>query len=453
MRDTLELILEEQYTVLTAANGESALQLLDTNPVDVVLLDIRMPGIDGFEVLRKIKEEQAEIEVIMITVVREIELAVKAIKLGAYDYITKEFNNDALKILVHRALEKRRLQRKVFYLHSEIEQLIEHEFIVGQSKKMKEVYSTVEKAAVLPSTVLINGESGTGKELVARIIHQRSNRADKPFITVNLAAVPENLAESTLFGHERGAFTGAYKRHIGKFELAHEGTLFLDEIGDLDINLQAKLLRAIQEGEIERVGGNQPIPVDVRLVTATKVDLQRAMKEGAFREDLFYRLNVIPIPLPPLRERSIDIPLFVDLFITRYNKRFHKSIEGIEKEALQVLTEYSWPGNIRELENLIERAVGLSEGSILTIADIPIELSLSEVGVSSKSDFSLREAMESVERNFIIRALERCRWNQTRTADALNISLSALKYKMKKLKIYEKLETTRKSSLEEKDDV
>jgi two-component system response regulator AtoC len=436
IRDTLTLILKKQHHVLTAPDGETALHLIDTNPVDVVLLDIQLPGINGLEVLERIKESQDQIEVIMITVLKDIETAVKAIKLGAYDYITKEFEYDTVENLVHRAIEKKTLLRKVFYLHSEIEQLIEQEFIIGQTERMKEVYAVINKTAELLTTVLIRGESGTGKELVARIIHRKSARAEKPFITVNMASVPEGLAESTLFGHERGAFTGAYKRHLGKFELANEGTLFLDEIGDLDINLQAKLLRAIQEGEIERVGGTQVIPIDIRLVTATRINLEEAVERGTFREDLFYRLNVIPVNLPPLRDRLVDVPDFVELFIDRYNKRFHKKIEGIEPEALEVFSEYSWPGNIRELENLIERMVALSEDLVIRQSDIPIEFLISGKEPALRRGLPLKEALETFERSLIIRALEGCQWHRAKTAKSLGISLSALKYKMKRLSIY-----------------
>lgn len=439
IRDTLGLILKKNYRVLTAPDGETGLQLFDTNSIDVVLLDIKLPGLDGLEVLKRIKESQELTEVIMITVIKEIDTAVEAIKLGAYDYITKEFEYDTVENLVHRALEKKTLLKKVFYLHSELEHLIEQEFIIGVGDNMKEVYTVIEKTAELPTIVLVRGESGTGKELVARIIHRKSERAEKPFITVNMAAVPEGLVESTLFGHERGAFTGAYKRHIGKFELANEGTIFLDEIGDLDVNLQAKLLRVIQEGEIERLGGVQSIPIDVRLIAATRINLEEGIKRGTFREDLFYRLNVIPINLPPLRERLFDIPEFVDLFIDRYNKRFHKRIEGIDPEALQVLKEYPWPGNIRELENLIERMVALSEGPIIRQADIPIEFFISGRGYPVRSDFPLKVALETFELNLIMRALEGCQWNRARTADSLGISLSTLKYKMKKLNIYKLL--------------
>lgn len=439
VRDTLSLILKKHHRVATAPDGETALELLEGNTFDVVLLDIRLPGLDGLEVLRRIKESQDQVEVIMITVVREIETAVRAIKLGAYDYVTKEFNYEAVENLVQRALEKKALQREVSYLHSEIEELTERELIMGLSPQMEDVGAVVEKTARLPTTVLISGESGTGKELVARFIHLKSDRATRPFVTVNLAAIPTYLAESTLFGHERGAFTGAYKRHIGKFELAHGGTLFLDEVGDLDLNLQAKLLRAVQEGEIERVGGTQQIPLDVRLIVATKSNLEEAVKRGDFREDLFYRLNVIPLKLPPLRERLIDVPLLVELFIERYNRAFHKKIEGMTPRALQLLTEYSWPGNIRELENVIERLVALADGPLIDEADLPLDLSISAAEPDRSGDLPLKHALEAFERNFIVRALDRCGGSRTRAAEALGVSLSTLKYKMNKLGIYELL--------------
>lgn len=444
VRDTLGLILKKRFHLITAADGESALELLKTHTVDVVLLDIRLPGIDGLEVLKRIKESYDSIEVIMITVVRDIETAVRAIKLGAYDYMTKEFKYDAVENLIHRVLEKQSLLRKINYLSAEIAELTEEEFIIGHGSEMNRVREVVEKVAELPTTVLISGESGTGKELVARMIHRESDRCEKPFVTVNMAAVPEHLAESTLFGHERGAFTGAYKRHIGRFELAHEGTLFLDEVGDLDLNLQPKILRVIQEGELERVGGAGTIPIDVRLVTATRIDLEKAVEEGRFREDLFYRLNVIPIPLPPLRDRLQDIPLLVELFVNRYNKRFHKQIERMDEDALQAMASYPWPGNIRELENMVERLVALAEGPVLRASDIPLDLSVLAGHTVSKDGVPLNKARDAFEKSYIIRALERCGGKRAEAARALGISLSTLKYKMTNLGLYDVVKKGRK---------
>ncbi len=308
MRDTLTAILKREYRVLRVASGEAALPVLNKEDVDLLLLDVRLPGISGFEVLRIVKENYSLIEVIMISAIQEIETAVQAMKHGAYHYITKEFDYDQLRSLVRNAAERQDLNRQVLTLSAQVADQTEREFIVGPSKNTRDIVDLVHKVAKLSATILILGESGTGKELLARLIHKESGDADAPFIAVNLAAIPRELTESTLFGHERGAFTGAHRQQLGKFELASNGTLFLDEIGDLRLDLQAKLLRAIQEGEIERVGGSKPIKTEFRLIAATNVDLEKAVKDGRFREDLYYRINVIPIKLPPLRDRSEDVP-------------------------------------------------------------------------------------------------------------------------------------------------
>ena len=319
MRDTLTAILKRDYRVLQVASGEAALPILNREDVDLVLLDVRLPGISGFEVLRIVKENYSLVEVIMISAINEIETAVQAMKHGAYHYITKDFDYDQLRSLVRNASERQDLNRQVMTLSAQVADQTEREFIVGPSKMTRDIVDLVHKIAKLSATVLILGESGTGKELLARLIHREAGDADAPFIAVNLAAIPRELAESTLFGHERGAFTGAHRQQLGKFELASGGTLFLDEIGDLRLDLQAKLLRAIQEGEIERVGGTKPIKTEFRLIAATNVDLEKAVKEGRFREDLYYRINVIPIKLPPLRERADDIPQLAEFFLRRYN--------------------------------------------------------------------------------------------------------------------------------------
>ena len=331
MRDTLTAILKREYRVLRVASGEAALPILNREDVDLMLLDVRLPGIGGFEVLRIVKENYGLVEVIMISAVSEIETAVQAMKHGAYHYITKDFDYDQLRSLVRNAGERQDLNRQVLTLSAQVADQTEREFVVGSSKITRDIIDLVQKVAKLSATVLILGESGTGKELLARLIHREAGDPDAPFIAVNLAAIPRELAESALFGHERGAFTGAHRQQLGKFELASDGTLFLDEIGDLRLDLQAKLLRAIQEGEIERVGGTKPIKTDFRLIAATNVDLEKAVKEGRFREDLYYRINVIPIKLPPLRERSDDIPQLAEFFLRRYTARFRKRIEGITR--------------------------------------------------------------------------------------------------------------------------
>ena len=373
IRDTLEAILQREYNVLKASDGQAALRLLNEHEINIVLLDVLLPDINGLEILKQIKERFSDIEVIMITVVKEVDTAVRAMKLGAFHYITKDFDYDEVLALVEKAIERRQDARELLYLRTEMKESMEGEFIIGRSSKMREIHELVKKVAHLPPTILISGESGTGKQLLARYIHSESGLADRPFVTVDLGAVPETLMESTLFGHEKGAFSGAYRQHIGKFELADGGTLFLDEIANLRYELQSKLLRVIQEGEIERVGSTKTIRVNVRLITATNIDLAEAVRKGTFREDLYFRLNVIPIKLPPLRERISDIPQLVEFFIQRYNKRFKKNIKKVSQRALEALSSYDWPGNVREIENMIERLVAILDGDTILLEDIPIE--------------------------------------------------------------------------------
>ena len=379
MRDTLNAILRRDYRVLRAATGEAALAILNREDVDLMLLDVRLPGIDGFDVLRIVRENYSLIEVIMISAITDIETAVKAMKFGAYHYATKDFDYETIRSLVHNASERQDLNRQVMTLSAQVADQGDREFVVGPSKLTRDIVDLVGKVAKLSATVLILGESGTGKELLARLIHRESGNADAPFIAVNLAAIPRELVESTLFGHERGSFTGALKQQLGKFELASGGTLFLDEVGDLPLDLQAKLLRAIQEGEIERVGGAKPIKTDFRLIAATNVDLEKAVKDGRFREDLFYRINVIPIKLPPLRDRMEDLPELARFFLSRYKVRFRKNIQGISDSTLKILSSYWWPGNIRELENLIERLVAVSDKEWITDEDLPFEFHFAQL--------------------------------------------------------------------------
>jgi DNA-binding NtrC family response regulator len=437
IRDTLEAILQKDYAVLKADNGQTALQLVADKEIQIVLLDLILPDLNGLEVLKQIKDRFSDIEVIMITAVKDVATAVKAIKLGAYHYVTKSFDYDEILALVGKVVERQRDVRELLYLRSEIEPLAEAEFVTGRTRTMQEIYDLAQKVAKLPATVLILGESGTGKQLLARFIHKRSGLADRPFVTVDLAAIPETLVESTLFGHEKGSFTGAYRQHIGKFELADGGTLFLDEIGTLRNDLQAKLLRVIQEGEIERVGGTKTIQVSLRLISATNVNLADAVQKGTFREDLYYRLNVIPIKLPPLRERIADLPQLVEFFLQRYNRRFKKNVMQISQPALEILSSYSWPGNIRELENLIERLVALSEGETVLREHIPIEYSLDDLRRRYRKGEVFEKAMEAFERSFLLKALEKERWNRVAAARTLGIAASTLKYKIKKLKLHD----------------
>src|SRR4249919_2132206 len=436
MRDTLTAILKREHRVLRVASGEAALPVLNRENVDLVMLDVRLPGISGFEVLRIVRENYSLVETIMISAINDIETAVQAMKLGAYHYVTKEFDYDQLRSLVRNASERQDLNRQVLTLSAQVADQSEREFVVGPSKNTRDIVDLVHKIGKLSATVLILGESGTGKELLARLIHRESGDPGAPFIAVNLAAIPRELAESILFGHERGAFTGAHRQQLGKFELASNGTLFLDEVGDLRLDLQAKLLRAIQEGEIERVGGSKPIKTEFRLITATNIDLEKAVKEGRFREDLFYRINVIPIKLPPLRERTEDIPPLAEFFLRRYNTRFRKRVQSLSDSTMTLLRKYWWPGNIRELENLIERLVAMSDKEYIAEEDLPLEFHFAQLEPrGAHGDSLFEDATNTFERNFVLRALEKCGWNVTATAEYLGIPLSTLKYKMDKLDV------------------
>jgi DNA-binding NtrC family response regulator len=440
MRETLTAILRREYRVLRVSSGETALPVLEREDVHLVLLDVRLPGISGLETLRIVKENYSMVEVIMISAVSEIETAVQAMKHGAYHYITKDFDHDQLRSLVRNASERQDLNRQVLALSAQVADQTEREFIVGSNKVTRDIVDLVQRIAKLSATVLILGESGTGKELLARLIHREAGVPEAPFIAVNLAAIPRELAESALFGHERGAFTGAHRLQLGKFELASNGTLFLDEVGDLRLDLQAKLLRAIQEGEIERVGGIKPIRTEFRLITATNVDLEKAVKEGRFREDLYYRINVVPIKLPPLRERSEDVPQLAEFFLRRYNARFKKRIQGITDPTMALLKKYWWPGNIRELENLIERLAAVSDKDYISEEDLPLDFHFAQLEPQGKRSQSLfQDATNAFERNFILRALEKCGWNVTGAAEHLGIPLSTLKYKMDRLQLARRL--------------
>jgi DNA-binding NtrC family response regulator len=436
VRDSLTAMVRRDYRVLRSATGESALQLMEKEDIDLLLLDVRLPGISGFDVLRIARENYPHIEVIVISGSRDLDTAIEAMRLGAYHYISKDVEIESLRALLANAAERQDLSRNVMRLTAEVAEQNDREFIVGPSRTTREIIEMVQKVARLSATVLILGESGTGKELLARLIHRESSRPAGPFVAVNLAAIPHELIESTLFGHEKGSFTGAIRQQLGKFELAMDGTLFLDEIGELRLDLQAKLLRAIQEGEIERVGGTHPIRTDLRIIAATNIDLDKAVKEGRFREDLFYRLNVIPIRMPPLRDRLEDLNDLARFFLRRYNLKFKKNIEGIADTTLQVLMAYWWPGNIRELENLIERLVAVTDKDWITDEDLPYEFHVAQLNAQGPTAENLLErAVSTFERNFIIRALEKSGWNVTATSRVLGIPLSTLKFKMDRLEI------------------
>ena len=439
MRETLTAMLRRDYRVLRAATGEFALQILEKEDVDLMLLDVRLPGISGFEVLKIVRENYPYIEVIVISIIKELDVAIEAMRYGAYHYISKDFDLESVRTLVSNASERQDLNRDVLRLSAEVaEQQTDREFVAGASRATRDILDLVQKVAKLNATVLILGESGTGKELLARLIHRESGQPNSPFVAVNLAAIPRELVESTLFGHEKGAFTGAVRQQLGKFELAANGTLFLDEVGDLRYDLQAKLLRAIQESEIERVGGTHPIKTNLRLIAATNVDLDKAVKEGRFREDLYYRLKVIPVRMPALRDRIEDLPALAQFFLRRYNLKFRKNIQGIADSTMQILRSYWWPGNIRELENLIERLVAVSDKDWITDEDLPYELHVAQLDTTGPASENLLDrAVSTFERNFIIRALEKSAWNVTATARSLGIPLSTLKFKMDKLEIRE----------------
>jgi DNA-binding NtrC family response regulator len=432
LRRVMEFSLTEAgFRVQTASSGEEGLQLFGKNTFDAVVSDITMPGIGGMEVLAKIHEQDAHMPVIMITAYGPIESAVDAMKKGAFDYITKPFNRDELRLTLNKALRMRRLEKENIELRSEVTDRYRFDSIIGGSEKIRELLDLAGRVAASDATVLITGERGTGKELLAKGIHFNSSRAGGPFVAVNCAAIPETLIESELFGHVKGAFTGAAKDKEGKFELADGGTILLDEIGELRIDLQAKILRVLQERTVDRLGGRAPIPVDVRVIASTNRDIEQAIKEGKFREDLYDRINVVGLRMPPLRERRDDIPLLVQSFLRKFSK---DAPAGIEKEAMDVLLSYGWPGNVRELESVIERASVLKRGSSVTAEDLPEKLKKEKNGVGNIL-LNLPEegiALEELEKSLIVKALEKNNGNQTRAAEYLGITRPTLIYRMEK---------------------
>jgi len=432
VRESFRLILEDHYDVVDVPDGPSALDVVRTSPMDLVLLDIRLPGMDGIEVLERIKAIDDRAEVILVTAVKTVRTAVAAMKLGAFDYLTKPFEEDELLSLASRALERRTLEREVALLRSELARTHDLDEIVGEHPVMERLHGLIAQVARTSTTVLITGESGTGKELVARAIHRHGNRREGPFVAVNPAAIVESLIESELFGHERGAFTGAHQRKLGKFELAQGGTLFLDEIGTLRADLQAKLLRVLQEREIERVGGTRSIKIDVRVIAATNTNLKDAVSCGTFREDLYYRLNVVPIVVPPLRERAQDVPLLAEHFLRRDTRDFNKRIEGLSPEAVAALQAYRWPGNVRELENVIERCVVLADGPVIQLNDLPLDVLLPQQAtrVRAAEALPLNEATDQFERQIVLRVLERVGWNLTEAGRILAIHRNSLRVKL-----------------------
>jgi DNA-binding NtrC family response regulator len=442
------MVLKDRYDVVAVASGKEALERIDREPVDVVLLDILMPGMDGLEVLEHIKQRPLTLPVIMLTATKTVKTAVTAMKLGAGDYVTKPFDVEELQLIVERAVQSAALAREVEALRTEVGVRYGFDNIVSGSGKMQDVLRTVSMVAPLKTTVLITGESGTGKELIAKAIHYHSPRAAKPMVTINCAAIPDNLLESELFGHERGAFTDAYSKKLGQFELADQSTLFLDEIGEMNPGTQAKILRVIEQSEFTRIGGAQPVKVDVRLIAATNRDLHEGMRDGTFRSDLYYLLNVVSIHLPPLRDRRDDISLLIRHFLQAKSTELGMPEKSFTNDALDLLMQYAWPGNVRELENVIERTMVLSPGMAMTPEDLPHYLATRNGGGHPvqrsvlRGETRLSEAVDQFEQELIRTALAQAQHNQTRAAEILGTTRRILKYKMDKLGIANQEETS-----------
>ena len=443
-----ELLKDEGFEVITAQKGEDGFKVVQDTDLDLVITDMRMPGMDGLELLKAVKSYNKDLPVIMITAFGEVEKAVVAMKAGAYNYLVKPFNNEELLLNIRKAIEHYSLLRENLRLRDEARVRYGFASIVGKNEKMQEIYHLIEKVAPTSASVLITGESGTGKELVARAIHINSPRENAPFVSVNCAALPETLLESELFGHERGAFTGATAMRKGRFELADTGTLFLDEIGDIPLPLQAKLLRVLQERSFERVGGSRPIKVDVRIVTATNKELKDEVDKGHFREDLYYRLNVLHIHLPPLRERSDDIPMLTNHFINKFAEILNKPNLRISGDALRYLVNLSWDGNVRELENTIERAAILCSNDVIRAEDVHPDVTRSKKEENWSPDFDfeqfipanlpLPEVLSGVDEQMVKRALKEANFVQARAAESLGITKSLLQYKIKKFNLQKK---------------
>jgi two-component system response regulator AtoC len=432
------LLKKHGYEVEVAEGGQAALAALDSFDPDVILTDVRMPRMGGLDLLAALKAKQHPATVIVMSAFGNVDLAIDAMKAGAYDYVSKPFKADEIVLALRKAEEREALRRENRALKEQIQKDNQFESILAKSREMLEIFRTISKIADFKTTVLVTGESGTGKELVARALHARSARRTAPFVAINCGAIPENLLESELFGHKKGAFTDAAADRRGLFEEAHGGTLFLDEIGELPLNLQVKLLRVLQEETIRRLGDSKDIKIDARIVAATHRDLAADVKAGRFREDLFYRINVLPIAIPPLRSRREDVNLLIDHFIARNNARLGTRTRGVSTEARKQLLEYSWPGNVRELENTIERAMVLSESDVLQATDLPerIRDALDPVQVQLASgELSIKRTTAAIEQILIRRALQKTKGNRTRAADLLELSHRALLYKIKDYKI------------------
>ena len=433
-----QTLVAEGHEVESAANGFEGIKKSKSKQYDVVLTDLKMPDMDGISVLSAVREENPDASVIVMTAYGTIETAVEAMKRGAFDFLTKPFDTDHLNVLIKRAMETRQLMNENMMLKEALKLNLGDGKIIGTSEKVKEVLKLVQKVAPSDTSDLLIGESGTGKELFARAIHQLSARKDKPFVAINSAAIPSELLENELFGSEKGAFTSSHSRHIGKFEIAEGGSVFLDEIGDLHIALQAKILRVLQEKQVERLGGSQSVPVDVRVVAATNMDLQAAIEKKEFREDLYYRLSVFPITIPPLRDRPEDIPALAEYFVDRFCKEMKKSLMKVSRDGIKLMERYHWPGNVRELENTIERAIILCEGKRIKPEHLAIRIQTPEE-IRLREGAGLREvgqhAQMQAERALILRVLSQTRGNKRKASEALKIDYTTLFEKIKKYKI------------------
>jgi two-component system response regulator PilR (NtrC family) len=434
-----DLLSSEGYTVVNSPNGEEALEKHSSRSFELILLDLLMPGMDGIEVLKRLKKIDPHAVIIIITAYASVESAISAMKMGAFDYVQKPFKHDELLLTVERAIEHKKLQEENLRLKDELKRKFSFENIIGKSKKMQDVFELIRASAPTRSTILLQGESGTGKELAARALHQNSNRKSLPFITVNSGSLPPDLLESHLFGHVKGAFTGAVSLKTGLFEAAEKGTIFFDEISSLNQETQSKLLRVMQEKEFMMLGGTKTIKVDVRIIAATNSDLEELIRQQKFRQDLFYRLNVIKIELPPLRERKEDMPLLVKHFLNVYGRENKKKVEGVTEDVLEILVNYNWPGNIRELENMIERAVVLTKTKLITRENLPPFLvSVQEergTFTPSSQELNLKENLQSFQKDAIISALKESKGIQKKAASILGVKPTTLNEMIKRLKI------------------
>lgn len=436
VRESLAIAFEDEYDIVAVGSGREALDHISRSDIGLVLLDVLMPEMDGVMTLKAIREMDDHIQVIMLTAKHDIRTAVESIKLGAFDYICKPFKVEELRCSIARALKVGELEKENIYLRTELNSRLQTAPIIGESKAMRSIMKMVERIADSDSTVLISGETGTGKELMARHLWQRSSRSHRPFVVINCATIPSELLESELFGHEKGAFTSAFTKKTGKLEMANTGTVFLDEVSSLSLGMQTKFLRVLQERTIERVGGQRVIPIDVRFIAATNIDLKRAIEEKSFREDLFYRLNVVPITMPPLRERKEDIPLLVTHFLDRFNREFRKNVRGVSEEVFEVFSVYRWPGNIRELENLMERLVVLSTEEVIPLSMIPPDMLTEEIDVpieTAGEGLHLKKATQILEKRFIERALKLTDGNLQHAAELLGVHRSTVQTKIREL--------------------